>query len=408
MPAAAPKLLLDILPYEVIEKIIFNIPNYETRDLKNCALASKAFIFSAQQSMFFKICLWKQSFTPGLIHLFENSPHLGTYVRELELDGHPRSTSDAEYVATLFRLMPSICSLILNRLEDEAPWEIIRSALEDVVLPQLHYLSIWCVYDAPVWIVKSCRQLTELHLNDCPLVLDDTSVVSIQQADMLPLRELRISELRDELLGFLCRSVTQLEVLKLPIYDGMYESSCDRSYMPLRRLPPLVKPMADTLVCLDIDAWPILHLNDRKISDHPFFVGQYPRLRYFYIRLGVGLGFSEEDGLVAESLDTQLAWLSSMLCEVPSSRLHPLTYIGISLYKWWALEHTEEAVKTTWSKLDLALAGDQSVAHATYPHLKELQFSPKGYPEHATDNMKKLLPLVCERGILVVNKSRSG
>ncbi|KAH8804027.1 hypothetical protein DL96DRAFT_1633078 [Flagelloscypha sp. PMI_526] len=303
--------------------------------------------------------------------------------------------------------MPSVRSLRLNRLEDETPWEIIRSTLEDVILPQLHYLSIWCVYDAPVWVVSSCHQLNELYLNDCPSVLDDASVVSIRQVNPLPLRYLRISELSNELFDFLCRSVTQLEALELPIYEGVYETACDRVYMPLRRLPALMKPMVNTLVCLDIDAWPILHFSrpfsllaaffllifiyvgDRKVSDHPFFVGQYPHLRYFYIGLGVSLDLAEDDdGLVAENLETQLTWLSNMLQEEPSFRPHPLGYIGISLYNWWALEHTNQAVKKVWGELDLALAGDQSIARAAYPNLKELQLSPKTTAKHGTEHIK--------------------
>ncbi|KAH8824828.1 hypothetical protein DL96DRAFT_1610987 [Flagelloscypha sp. PMI_526] len=258
MPVSRP--LLDTFPYEILEKIIFSIPTYEKKDLRNCALASKALIVPAQRSIFFNICLWDDSYAPALIYLFKRSPHLGAYVRELELTCHPRSTRGAENAAQLFKLMPSVRCLYLNRLDTKTPWEVMKSSLEDVILPRLRCLRIWCVDDGPVWLVSSCRQLDELHVNDCPSVLDETSVVGLQRVDSLPLRYLSIADLGSELFDFLRRSVTQLVTLDLPICDGRYNTVEDRSRMPLTRLPELMNPMANTLVCLKVDAWPILHL----------------------------------------------------------------------------------------------------------------------------------------------------
>ncbi|KAH8824834.1 hypothetical protein DL96DRAFT_1611008 [Flagelloscypha sp. PMI_526] len=186
--------------------------------------------------------------------------------------------------------------------------------------------------------------------------------------------------------------------------DWWYGIEEDRTDMPLTRLTELMNPMANTLVYLDIDAWPILHPNDRKITNHPFFIGQYPHLRYFYIRLGVPR-FREHDDLQVEDLATQIAWLSSMLCEKPSTYSHPLSYINIHLDKWWWLDHTNQPTQITWHTLDLALAGNHSI---TYTHLKELQLSPVFEVEDATYDIEKLLPLALERGVLVVTKEREG
>ncbi|KAH8824829.1 hypothetical protein DL96DRAFT_146807 [Flagelloscypha sp. PMI_526] len=415
----APRQLLDIFPYEVFEKIVFSIPIYETRDLRNCALASKAFLVPAQQSIFFSVHLGrKASNLLDFVNILKRSPHLGTYVRGLDLNLHPTSTREAEHAAAVFRLMPSVRRLVLSKLGYGTPWDIMRSALEDVILPQLRYLSMWSVYDAPAWLVSSCRQLDELYLNDCSLGLDETPVVGVHQVDPIPLRYLHIADLGNELFDFLRRSVTQLVAFNLPLRDYMYGGFGDRSDISLTRLPELMNPMANTLVSLNIDAWPNLHMSmssprwfhfftfilvdDRKMTEHPFFIGRYPRLRYFAIRLGFGPDFAEEhDELPVEDLETQIAWLSNMLCEVPSSSAHPLGYVCICLEKWWMPEHTKQPMDIAWRRLDLALAGDQSIA---YPRLKELQFSPKNHTEHATDSIEIFFPLLQERGVLVVNK----
>ncbi|KAH8824833.1 hypothetical protein DL96DRAFT_1611006 [Flagelloscypha sp. PMI_526] len=398
MLATSPRPILDVFPYEILEKIIFNIPTHEKRNLQNCALASKVFIFPAQQSIFFNVRLgWKASNAPYLIDVFKHSPHLGTFVRELDLAAHPKSAQDAEHAATLFRFMPSVRSLIITKLDYETPWDIMRSSLEDVILPQLRYLRMWCVYDAPVWLLSGCRQLDELHLNDCPSVLDGLPALKVQEIDLLPLRYLRIAHLSHAAVDFLCSTVTQLVALDLPIRGGRFNAG-NRSDMPLTRLFKFMNPMANSLVYLDIDAWPVLHLKDRKITDHPFFIGRYPHLRYFYIHLSIGPVLVHD-----EDLKTQLAWLSSMLREEPSSYPHPLTYIGIQLDKWWTFKPTEQPMEMIWDRLDLALGGDQPVI---YPQLKELQFSPKPRIKHATDNMEKLLPLVRERGVLIVDQKR--
>ncbi|KAH8824830.1 hypothetical protein DL96DRAFT_1817473 [Flagelloscypha sp. PMI_526] len=403
MPATAPRPLLDVFPYEILEKIVFSIPTYEPRDLRNCALASKAFIFPAQRSIFFNICLWKATYAPALIYLFKRSPHLGTYVRELELAAHPTTTRDAERVAILFKLMPSVRRLTINRLHGEAPWDIMRGALEEVILPQLRCMNIRYIYNAPVWLMSSCRQLDELHVNDCPGVIDETRMGGIRPADPLPLRYLRIAHVSQGFFDLLCRSVTQLVALDLPLRDYMYGGT-DRANMSLPRVSELMNPMVNTLVFLNVDAWPILHLNDRKISDHPFFIGRYPHLRYFSIRLSVSTDFDEDEDVDPEDLETQLTWLSTMLHEIPSSHPHHLTYLGVSLDNWWSPDHKKESIQVAWSQLDSVLGGNQSMI--VFPHMKVVQFPPSTTAERTTGNIEKLLPMVHRRGLLVLNTKR--
>ncbi|KAH8824879.1 hypothetical protein DL96DRAFT_148184 [Flagelloscypha sp. PMI_526] len=401
---AAPQPPPSVLPYEILEKIVSKIPISEKCTLRSCALTSKAFLFPAQCSIFFEISLRTATYVPILVDIFKASPHLGTYVRELELDGHPESTRDAEQLALLFRLMPSVHRLLVTRISHEALWDIMRSALEEVILPQLRYLNIWQTCSAPLWLLSSSHPLNELKLNDCPKSVVDNVTLgagSVQRVNPLPLRYLRIAHSSDTLDDLLLHSVTQLVALELPIRTRFHGGLSDRSELPLQRVAKLMSPMVNTLVCLDIDAWPILCLSEIKISDHPFFIGRYPCLRYFSIHLR--LEFIDDHNFVANDLNAQMEWLSNMLNEVPSSHPHPLTYLDIYLDKWWLIVDSDASMQALWSKLDLALAGDRS---NTFPHMKALRFSPKTRAEYVTDDMELLLPLVDARGVLVLNKDR--
>jgi hypothetical protein len=94
------------LPPEILNVIVHEVD--DTASLRRCSLVSTTFLYPSQQCLFHSLHLHPDDIQPAHT-LFQGSPHLAIYVRDVKLDLEESWTQNLDYA-----LVPSLLGMLSN------------------------------------------------------------------------------------------------------------------------------------------------------------------------------------------------------------------------------------------------------------------------------------------------------
>ncbi|KAH8827248.1 hypothetical protein DL96DRAFT_1681060 [Flagelloscypha sp. PMI_526] len=395
------------LPPEIIEVIISYVQHAlsldYSPDLESCSLTCRALVRPSQARLFYKIELLMDHEPLQLLRILSSSPHLGKYIVKLRLSGSavPPQSVDAQWPwMSLFGAMSSITNLHLCNFRGHEPLTQLKPILEDSILRRVQHLYITDAIWLPIWLVSCCTQLKAIHVSDASFTVNRGDP-NPKRCDPLPLEKIELGMISayGALFDVLLRSGTKVVSFEVVKGGGITKKSAAE----LSMFTHLFQLMRGTLVHLDIDYWGKAYAAYKQPSTHPFFIGHFPHLRCFHMRIEQSRARSTVllDRLYRH-FATQITWLAGTLRAINTT--HPLHRIEIGISHYAALvEPPAEALEdtlcivTAWHELDEAL--DRS---SVLPQLKTVTIKPWYKPGPAY-TAPQLLPAIHKRGLLVNN-----
>ncbi|KAH8827249.1 hypothetical protein DL96DRAFT_1606023 [Flagelloscypha sp. PMI_526] len=392
---------LDSLPPEIIHAIISLIPRHPITDLRNYALSCRAFRVPAQVALFSEVTLARESNPQALLDILTTSPHIGGYITQLCICSGSVCGPTVGIYPRLLALMPSVWKLEIRDCYWTEPLEELKPALVDTqFLSQILSLDLTYMRHMPIWFVKNCMQLRELSIYDGHFVKPD----ELAPSALLPLRHLGLSTAMDEssdweevspIFRFLVQSVKNLVSLEMQTNDGPYGGMSDRRDFPLARAAELLAPTRNTLLCLDLDSWPDLGIQEYPIESHPFSLHLYPKLLFLSLRFEVDL--EEFTEATVPHFTAQITWLAKTFETIPSP--HPFRCLCIDLDNIKIANVENVLTLHAWLRLDQALN-----RKGVFPRLEVVAIR---IPRTVQSDLERLLPVCHENGLLITENYAS-
>ncbi|KAG6854419.1 hypothetical protein C0991_006962 [Blastosporella zonata] len=356
------RLPLDVLGV-ILDTFIGENSKESTDDLKACALVCHGLTSRVQKHIFAKIELKTGIPCAALSSLFDHSPHLATYVKELHIVNRKYYYSRD---STLFdENSMYLASIISSASNVHAIWffnDIMATSFQDLPGVLRTALLERCrtvtgikfrgLFDLPILQIVSCEQLKCLAISTPHGKTHD--IASISSTDTLASNATQATKCRLERL-----SVDHTSCLR-PLLDGAESkhilTALTATDLSLQSITTLLRPSQQSLVRLKIIGFTPISSpapNREFVIPSQFELG-YPALKHIYLH-------------VTFDVHSHLSFIASLLECGASSPPRALQTAVVHIYAKEQNGLLAQNESDAWGRIDAALS------HPHYEHFTEIE-----------------------------------